>query len=320
MHKKDITLFVPKSITEDSHFSNYAIAVYCVLQALYTSAYMENICITSQQIAYMLTENMDCFKRKHQISNHIQCGLDELLENSIVSKKDEYQKYYILDCANLWVDTEKNYFSSMTCNKLKIIFHVNNTNNFLLLRYYITIIGTISNTIKVYLPNGNYKTGVVGNLTLDYLAELAGISTRSVIEYNKLLEELGLLYVYRHEDFTINKDDGIRRLSNVYGKPVDQEYIDKFAANQQQYQETYKYRESKLEKANNKRRLAQMYQQILKGNGEKYSREEIVEIYSYVISENEKYERMYEKDKYEGHLDKIRDTDIFDKYDFLNRE
>ena len=29
---------------------------------------------------------------------------------------------------------------------------------------------------------------------------------------------------------------------------------------------------------------------------------------------------MYEKDKYEGHLDKIRDTDIFDKYDFLNRE
>lgn len=320
MKKNDITLLIPKSLTEDARFSNYAIATYCVLQALHIPTQMDKGCITPQQIAYILTDNADCFKRKSQITNHIQCGLDELLENNIISEIAEYQKYYILDCSNLWIDTENDYFSRITFDDAKKIFQVKSTNNFLLLRYYITLIGTISNTIKVYLPNGDYKTGVVGNLTIDYLAELAGISTRSVIEYNKLLEELGLLYVFRHEDFTINRDDGIRRLPNVYGRPSDKEYIDKFAANQQQYQETYKYRESKLEKANNKRRLAQMYQQILKGNGEKYSREEIVEIYSYVISENEKYERMYEKDKYEGHLDKIRDTDIFNKYDFLNRE
>ena len=39
-----------------------------------------------------------------------------------------------------------------------------------------------------------------------------------------------------------------------------------------------------------------------------------------VIEENQKYERMYEKNNCEDYLDKIRDTDIFDKYEFLNRE
>lgn len=318
LKKNDITLLIPKSLTEDSHFSNYAIAVYCVLQALHIPTQMDKGCISPQQIAYILTENVNCFKRKSQITNHIQCGLDELLENNIISEINEYQKYYILDCSNLWIDTERDYFSRISFDDVKKIFQVKNTNNYLLLRFYIILIGTISNTIKVCLVDGDYKTGVVGNLTLDYLAELTGISTRTVIDYNKILEDIGLLYVYRHEDFTLNREEGIRRLANVYGRPSDKEYIDTFATSQQKHQDSYKYRESNIEKANNRRRLAQMYQQLLKGKGEKYTNVEIIEIYNYVISENEKYERMYEKNHYEEYLDKIRDTDIFEKYDFLH--
>ena len=320
MKKNDITLLIPKSLTGDAHFSNYAIATYCVLQALYVPTQLGKGCITPQQIAYFLTDNMDCFKRKSQITNHIQCGLDELLENNIISKIDEYQKYYILDCSNLWIDTENDYFSRITFEDVKKIFQVKGINNFLLLRFYITLIGTVSNTIKVYLVSGDYKSSVVGNLTIDYLAELSGISNRSVIDYSRILEEIGLLYVYRHEDFTLNGEEGIRRLANVYGRPSDKEYIDTFAVSQQKHKDSYRYRESNIEKANSKRRLAQMYQQLLKGKGEKYTKSDIIEIYNYVISENEKYERMYEKDKYEEYLDKIRDTDVFEKYDFIPKE
>ena len=320
LKKNDITLLIPKSLTGDAHFSNYAIATYCVLQALYVPTQLGKGCITPQQIAYFLTDNMDCFKRKSQITNHIQCGLDELLENNIISKIDEYQKYYILDCSNLWIDTENDYFSRITFEDVKKIFQVKGINNFLLLRFYITLIGTVSNTIKVYLVSGDYKSSVVGNLTIDYLAELSGISNRSVIDYSRILEEIGLLYVYRHEDFTLNGEEGIRRLANVYGRPSDKEYIDTFAVSQQKHKDSYRYRESNIEKANSKRRLAQMYQQLLKGKGEKYTKSDIIEIYNYVISENEKYERMYEKDKYEEYLDKIRDTDVFEKYDFIPKE
>ena len=63
-----------------------------------------------------------------------------------------------------------------------------------------------------------------------------------------------------------------------------------------------------------------MYQQLLRGGGKDYKEKDIIDIYNYVIEENQKYERMYEKNKCEDYLDKIRDTDIFDKYEFLKRE
>ena len=200
------------------------------------------------------------------------------------------------------------------------IFKIKNINNFTLLRYFIFIIGTINWNITVYLPNGEYKNGVVGNFTIDYLAEKAGISKRSAIEYNKILEKEKLLYIHRQNDFVIDDKNNIKSLSNIYGRYCDMEYIDTFAKNQQKHYESYRYLENNNKKANNKRRLAQMYKQLLKGRGEKYTEYEIKEIYNYVIEQNQKYERMYEKNKCEDYLDNIRDTDIFDKYEFIKRE
>ena len=158
---------------------------------------------------------------------------------------------------------------------------------------------------------------MVGNFTIDYLAEKSGISKRSAIEYNKILEKEKLLYIHRQNDFVIDDKNNIKSLSNIYGRASDIEYITTFAKNQQKHYESYRYLENNNKKANTKRRLAQMYQQLLKERGEKYTEKDIIDIYNYVIEENQKYERMYEKNKCEDYLDKIRDTDIFDKYEFL---
>ena len=200
------------------------------------------------------------------------------------------------------------------------IFKIKNINNFTLLRYFIFIIGTINWNITVYLPNGEYKNGVVGNFTIDYLAEKAGISKRSAIEYNKILEKEKLLYIHRQNDFVIDDKNNIKSLSNIYGRASDIEYITTFAKNQQKHYESYRYLENNNKKANNKRRLAQMYQQLVKRGGNNYSERDIEEIYNYVITENEKYERMYLKNKCEDYLDKIRDTEIFKKYDFISSQ
>lgn len=200
------------------------------------------------------------------------------------------------------------------------IFKIKNINNFTLLRYFIFIIGTINWNITVYLPNGEYKNGVVGNFTIDYLAEKAGISKRSAIEYNKILEKEKLLYIHRQNDFVIDDKNNIKSLSNIYGRASDIEYITTFAKNQQKHYESYRYLENNNKKANNKRRLAQMYQQLIKRGGKDYTEKDILDIYNYVIEQNQKYERMYEKNKCEDYLDKIRDTDIFNKYKFLKRE
>ena len=152
------------------------------------------------------------------------------------------------------------------------------------------------------------------------LLKKTGISKRSAIEYNKILEKEKLLYVYRQKDFVVDEENNIKSLSNIYGRYCDMEYVEAFANNQKEYKKSYRYIKNNQEITNNKRRLAQMYQQLLKGKREKYTEKQITDIYKYVISENQKYERMYEKNKCEEYLDKIRDVDIFEKYEFIKRE
>lgn len=275
-------------------------------------------CITVQQITYHLTENTNHLKSRNRMVDYIKCGLNELIENNVISKLDEIQKHYILDCSNLWIDTEFTNYTVLYFSEVQQIFQAENINNFLLLRYFIFLVGTISSKINVYLENGECKNRVVGNFTIDYLAELSGVSERSVIEYNKTLEELGLLYIFRQQDFVIDKENNIKHLSNIYGRPCDIEYIKTFATNQQKYYESYRYVKNNTSKVNNNRRLAQMYQQLLKGGGTDYTDGEVLDIYNYVISENKKYERLYEKNGYEECLDKIRNTDIFKQFKFIN--
>lgn len=310
-----ITLLIPKSISDNNEYSNYSIAAYCLLQELSVPNQLSIQCVTCNQLVFYLTGEVS--QQRNKITDYIKCGIIELIDNGVITKLEEFSKHYILDCKNLWINSSQGNFTKIFFSEIQQIFSIKNINQFLLLRYFITLMGTLSGNITAYLENGEYKNCVVGNFTIDYLAQLSGISNRSVIEYNKILEKHKLIYIYRQKDFIFEEDNSIRQLTNVYGRYDDSEYIDMFAKNQKQYKDSYKYRKNNHERANNKRKLAQMYQQLLKGKGKKYTEQEIWDIYNYVIDENKKYERMYEKNGYEDYLDKIRDVEIFNKYDFL---
>lgn len=316
--KYELQLLIPESIY-NSHTSIYSIATYCTVKALCNSSIL-NHCLSPYQITYYLTTDKNPTKR---MINYIKTGLDELIENKTIEQVGLYQSYYLLNCSNVWFNTESERFTTISFAELRKIFTAKNVNCFLLLKFYIFLVGTISSSIEVYLDAYQSKTRVVGNLTIDYIAEKSGVSIRSVIEYTKILEELELLYVNRQNDFAIDDKNNIKQLSNVYGRPRDKEYIDAFAANQQKYKSSYRYVQKNVNTVNNNRRLAQMYNQLLKAhkNNEKvkYSSGEIQNIYNYIVSENKKYELLYEKNEYDEYLDKIRDTNIFEKYDFINK-
>ncbi len=316
--KEDImsetTLLIPNTLIKNEEISNYGLAVYCVLQALTIPTRLSIQCISRYQIVFYLTGNI---KQRRLIKDYIRCGISELIEQDIVKKIDEVEKNLILDCSNLWIDTNNETFTKITFEEVQKIFKVENVNNFLLLKYFILLMGTISNKITVYLENGNFKNRVVGNFTIDYLSEFTGLSDRSIMEYNKKLEEINVLYVYRQKEFIIDEENNIKRLVNLYGRPCDIEYINKYANSQQKHYKTYTYIENNINKANNKRRYAQMYLQLLKDETRVYPKEEIIAIYNYVLTENQKYERLYEKEGDEKYLDKIRDTDVFDRFNYL---
>ena len=316
--KKSIILLIPKSIYESHEYSNYALAVYCLLQELAVPTQLPLQCVTCNQLTYYLTGEVS--QQRNRITDYIKCGINELEEKGIIIRQKEFSKHYILDCHNLWIDTNSGNFTKIFFDEMQQIFRIKNINNFTLLRYFIFIIGTLNWNITVYLTNGEYKNGIVGNFTIDYIAEKVGISTRSAIEYNKILEKEKLLYVYRQKDFVIDEENNIKSLSNIYGRYCDIEYIETFANNQKEYKQSYRYKKNNQEISNSKRRFAQMYQQLLKGKGENYTENEILDIYHYVIEQNQKYERMHEKKGYEEYLDKIRDIHVFDQYEFIKGE
>jgi hypothetical protein len=308
---------LPESLTRSPVFSNYAIAVYSSLKVLSGSIGMSKQCVTPYQLMYLLTKNEHPHK---YMLNYIKCGLDELIKENVLVKINEVQKHYIIDCSKLWVDTNSEKFTIIAFQEIEKIFRIENVNNFLLLRYFIYLIGSLSSKIDVWLDACQHKSRVVGMLTLDQLSNLSGISVRSIIDYNKILEESELIYIHRQNDFVLDKENNIKQLPNVYGRNCDRLYIDAFADNQKNFNGSYHYVEKNIVNVNNNRRLAQMYQQLLKGKGENYSKSEILDIYNYVIAENKKYMNTYEKNGYESCLEKIRDIEIFKKYDFIKED
>jgi hypothetical protein len=188
-----------------------------------------------------------------------------------------------------------------------------------LLRYFIYLVGTFSSKIDVYINPYQHKTRVVGNFTIDYLEKITGISARSIIEYNKILESINLLYIYHQNDFTLDDEGNLKQLINVYGRYCDRAYIDTFAINQQKNKSSYKYVAKNMTNVNNRRRLAQMYLQINKNSlaAKSYTREDILDVYNYVLSENNKYNTLSKKYDDDSYLNKIRNVNVFEKYDFI---
>ena len=147
-NKTDITLLIPEKLIFDNTFSNYSLAVYCVLRTLSQPTQLPIQCVTQEQVEFYLTGQLS---NRRRMSDYIKCGINELVENHIIEKNDIIQKHFILDCTNLCTNESQEHFAIITFEEVKKIFNVENTNNFLLLKYFCSLIWTISSKITVYL-------------------------------------------------------------------------------------------------------------------------------------------------------------------------
>lgn len=312
MEEKNISIFVPSSLLDDENISEYGLLVYCVLQKI-SFREVSKICVTLQQIIFSIIDIVP--ERRSRIYENIVQGLEELEDANLVKIDDVIQKHYILDTSSMTIDTSKGNFTIIYFDEIKRIFEIDGVNNFILLKYFVSLVGTISSSIEVVLPSGISKNRVVGNYTIEYLSKISKISVRSVIDYNKILENNKLIYIYRHDDFLLLNGE-IRQLSNVYGRFSDREYIDIYGLRLSQIENVHKKSGIDID-ANKKRRLAQIYTQIYKYHKTNYTKEQILEVYNYVLKENKRYQKLYDDSKFDNYLDKIRDVEVFKEFDFL---
>ncbi len=250
-----------------------------------------------------------------KIRKNIYVAINLLLENKYVTGDKISKDSYILNYNSLNVDTTKEKYTVLEIDDMRKIMESLYKSKLQLFRYYIYLMDSINSKITVYLESGEFKNNVIGHQTQEYLSSVSGLSTRTIIRYNSILEELCVIYVSRADDFSVNDKGEISQLPNVYGRYTDKDYIKKYSNDYKHYKVGHKQVHEKKLEANDNRKLAQEYNWLCKGY--EYPDEEIIKIYRYIIKNNKKYEALYDKEGYDEYLDKIKDLEVFDNYDFL---
>lgn len=313
-------IFLRKNVVENKNLTNDGLTVYVALKKLMNKEEKEYY-ISHNMIAFTLFGNTN-FNR--YFINHVKDGLQNLIDMELVKVNAAISKNeFILDLSKLFfeidnVDETKNYFIKIHSNEVHKIMR-SNKDKFNLLKCFIYTIGSIDYGAKVYVDI-SYKNVEVGYMTQEYLGSLCGLNQVDYYKYSVELENLGVLYIRRNEDFYLDGDTP-KRLANCYGRPCDKNLINIYSTKYSEMKDSIDFKcnkEMTTKKANHKKSLAMKFNEMLKGKD--YSKEEILDIYNYVLTENKKYTALYNKHEDENYLEKIRDVDVFRKYDFIEIE
>ncbi len=308
---EDIAILIPKSLINNLEISHYSITVYCLIKKLLFFSGTDTLCLTLPQLVFYLTGEIPL--KRNSLCDHLQQGLSELIENDYIELETIQQKHYLLNCEKVWFDTKREPFVSIPYDAVINIFKIDGVNNHRLLRYYIFLIGTINGNLSVKLPSGKSKKGVISDMGIGYLSEQTDISQKTIMEYNRILEQENLIYVYRFTDF-ISSGDILKNSHNIYGRYEDREYVDAYVNTKQSRSSRKINSHIDIDGINDKRSLAQIYRNICAGKEGNYSKHQIMRVYSYICEENEKYARLYDETRNIAYLNKIRDVSIFKDY------
>ena len=183
-------IFLKKSIVENKNISNEGIMAYVGL-VIASENKMENIFTTIGTMQLILKVNFD---DDRYFKDKIKKGLINLRDNKIIdihSEKEDFKNNdpIAIKLNDFRINTVEDKFLIVGIDEInKIITYTEKKfENEKLLRYFLTIIGTINNSTKV------------GFTTIDILSEMANVNvTTATTKYNNILEELNLIYIHRH--------------------------------------------------------------------------------------------------------------------------
>ena len=304
-------IFIPKELTDRADINQYELLVYCYLKILCPLQEIDLYHLDINDIIYAIYHKTDVGQR---IRENIYDALNNMIETGSIAAERSGKTRYIVKTDSLQVDVKQSKFIIADSNDIRTIMASRNMLRASLVRYYIYLMRTINADIKVYGYDGKSKKNVVGNQTQDYIAYIMRSSVHTIRRYNKLLEEMKVIYIHRANDFILT-DDGLRQLNNMYGRYTDREYIDKYAESLKEQMHSYNHFKPRLDEANNKRRLSKMYFWLCKGK--EYHEDEVREIYEYVVADNKMYRNLAKAENDTRYLEKLKGETVFTKYPFL---
>ena len=318
-----MNIYLSNTVISDLQFNDYEIATYVALKSIYTSNR------DTQFVSYnMITYELFNGKCTNTASTYIKDAFNSLVDKGLVTIVEKLSTTeFVLDLSKLYFEYSNGsneYYTVIRLDEVHSIMNIaNKMDKFKLLRYFITCLRTICRTQGIYVDQST-KQNFVGFMTQEYLCEQIGICYKSnfklIQQYNDVLEEYQLLYIYRHTEMKRDKKTGqIKSFANHYGRYEDKDDIEIFALN---YEKTCGVQEEivQSDKSNQRRRLSSQYNNLCYDFDryvDIYSDEELIEIYKYIHFKNGEIEKELETAKegteyYDRLLDKLKDEDLFD--------
>lgn len=163
------------------------------------------------EISYTMTGLwIDKRKNDRRLYNGIKDAIYTLAERKIIKILDQSGDNYIISNEGLEVNTDKEKFVVVELWEMQKIFSECNK-PFNVFTFYVNLIGTINNKTKEW------------HMSQDDMVSLWRASKRTINDYLEQLENMKLIYVYRHKKR--RKDGTYQKLNNSYGRYCDKDAV-----------------------------------------------------------------------------------------------
>ena len=209
-------LFLKREIIESENLTEKGVSVYVALRRIMQKDINEYF-VSYNMIAYQLT---GAGKNKRAMIDSVKEGLQELIENNLVPVVEEVGKSeFVLELSQICLSAE-DYFIKIEEEEVHKIFSIEDkTDKFKALRYFVAMIGTFNNA------EGYSK---VGYMAQDYFVSRKILSKTQVYVITKVLEDNGIIFVYRSKKMIIDVNGSIKKITNCYGRAKDKQFITNF--------------------------------------------------------------------------------------------
>lgn len=314
-------IYLKRCVIEEASYDCEMVAVYIALRSIYNNAEYNTLCVTINSLCYALVGKL---KISRNIRESVCRGLDKLIDAKLVVLIEHIGKEYVLDVRDLYIKTVKSadgeheYYTAIAEDEVHKIFNTNDrVDKFALMRLFVVMMASIDFTATISDQNDRLeeKKNFVGYMPQSFLSAKAQIGMNSCITYIGILEELEMVYVYRHKVY-LDENNEIARHNNNYGRFKDADLIKQYATGICDfYGELDSKQVAREREANRGRSLMQKYNCLR--NGVQYDDDTKKEIYDYIHAKNILLKEMIDTCENDDLKDKLclqlKDESVFEK-------
>lgn len=229
-----MNLVISNKVLLNTSLSDKAIVTMLTINGLKSN--FDTITLTTENISSILYNKIKCTRKE---TEGIRDSIKELIENNILTPLYSEKNWYTFHTTDLTTVEEP--FTLITVDEFEQL-----KDRPRLLRYFLVVVSTINNVSKV------------GFNTIEQLAHKTRIKDAgTIINYNRTLVEMGLLYIYNQKQF-ING----QQTANTYGRTKDKDIIIKNAI---EYYDIRNFATDRSMSASEKRSISANYNNYLKG-------------------------------------------------------